>query len=88
MANCARCNREIFRYRLIPGEGDVGYCCLKSTGDRKLSTFPFTSRHITGDGRRVEVQSLRHLRRLETEFGVQSAAYNLSGEELENFRGR
>lgn len=74
---CVRCKREVFSYQVIPGEGDVCFTCAKrGRGDRRLTTFPFTTTHITGDGSPVEVQSLRHLRKLEAEYGVQSGAYN------------
>ena len=34
------------------------------------ATFPFTSKHITGDGTEVTVNSLYHMRQLEREYGV------------------
>lgn len=76
--HCVRCKKEVFHYQWKPGEGDVCSKCLKpgTGGDRIISTFPFTATHLTGDGSPVEVQSLRHLRKLEREHGVQSGAYN------------
>jgi hypothetical protein len=38
--------------------------------------FPFVTSNIRGDGRPVEVKSLRHLRQLENKHGVQSSAWN------------
>jgi hypothetical protein len=41
------------------------------------SLFPFTTTNLAGrPGVEISVQSLRHLRKLETQFGVQSHAFN------------
>ena len=82
MAICTGCEKETFRYRVIPGLGDFCKGCQKrlpveATGDRTRikSTFPFTTTHIAG-GVPIEVESMRHLRKLESEHGVRSVVYN------------
>ena len=82
MAICTGCEREVFRYRVIPGVGDFCKKCqqrlpVEATGDRTRvkSTFPFTTTHL-GNGSPVEVESLRHLRKLENRHGVSSVVYN------------
>ena len=76
MADCVECGQECFRYQMVNGK-EVCYPCLKpgTIGDKKLTTFPYTSTHITGDGQPIEVKSLRHLRKLEGQFGVHCDAY-------------
>jgi hypothetical protein len=76
---CARCGdgggRMIFR-------GDKYYHvnrCTASTKhrDSAKSTFPFTTTQIAGPGQApIEVKSMRHLRQLESSYGVSSDVYN------------
>ena len=42
----------------------------------KLTTFPFKTANIGGQPGEITVNSLAHLRRLESQNGVQSVAYN------------
>lgn len=80
MTICNGCGKETLRYHIIVvggGKPALNMChyCWKHPGDRKLTTFPFTTAHVDGSER--VVNSLYHLRQLEREHGVQSAAYNM-----------
>ena len=53
--------------------------CVDPTDLRmKLSTFPFSTMHLSDDPNSgpVTVESMRHLRRLEAQHGVVSDVYN------------
>jgi hypothetical protein len=70
--------QPVMRARWVP---EVGWLCLKCAPAQTLKNvsgamFPYMTFGI-GDGpKQVQVQSLRHLRKLEAKFGVQSVAFN------------
>ena len=49
---------------------------LRSGRYEKNGIFPYTTSHITGDGRAVTVESLGHLRTLEKRFGVNVSGFS------------
>lgn len=79
---CATCGNTSGTFKII---GDKRYCVRKcqreGLRDSAKTTFPFTTNHL--DGKPTEVQSLRHLRKLEAAHGVQSAAYNMDSQNLD-----
>lgn len=81
---CAICNTTVGRFRHVGG-GKYVHVPKCSGGDKvrdaAKSTFPFTTTNLNGDS--VTVQSMRHLRKLENEHGVQSAAYNMDSANLD-----
>lgn len=42
----------------------------------KTAVFPYTTTHLTGDGKPITVSSLSQLRRIERRFGVCSTAFS------------
>jgi len=81
---CAICHEKVGRFRYVGG-GKYVHVPKCSGGDKvrdtAKSTFPFTTSNLSGEP--VTVQSMRHLRKLENEHGVQSAAYNLDSSNFE-----
>ncbi len=76
---CPSCKETVSRIRLVDGEWLCPSCApaeAKPRQNAKNHHFPFRTRHIRNDGAEVEVKSLRHLRRLENQNGVQSGAWN------------
>jgi hypothetical protein len=72
---CRGCGeKNMMRYKIVPGAGDFCYNCAPRAKRDPKSTFPFVTTNISGKS--IEVQSLRHLRQLEAQHGVQSFAYN------------
>lgn len=74
---CPSCKRDVVKLVLL--EGTWG--CLDCQRPQAVlavsgAMFPFTTRHLGGDGKPVEVRSLRHLRQLEARHGVHSVAFN------------
>ena len=76
MAECSMCHREVFNYKVRSGKNVCRDCQGSGIHHRKVSTFPFTTTHMSPDGSSVTVNSIAHLRRLESQYGVQSHAYN------------
>jgi hypothetical protein len=76
---CPECKGTVGRLRFV-SEG-VWLCadCAPTLTQHKTVNpqhFPFTTTNLRGDGKPVEVKSLRHLRQLESRHGVQSGAWN------------
>lgn len=72
---CSICGNTSGTFKIVGSKKYcVGKCCSERKRDGAKTTFPFTTTHF--DGKPVEVQSLRQLRKLESAYGVQSAAYN------------
>jgi len=74
---CDGCKTEVYRARWV--EADKWLCRRCDPGMDVSSNvpgalFPFTTTNF--DGKKVEVQSLRHLRKLESKYGMQSVAFN------------
>lgn len=74
MATCTSCNTETFRYRVVNG-GDYCYDCA-GTGHVPHNVFPMTLDHLAPGGKKVVADNVRHLRRLERQYGVQSVIFN------------
>lgn len=75
---CEGCDREVFRSR-FDGESSKWFCldCHPGMGDSTAAPgFPFTTSNF--NGKPVEVSSMRHLRRLEKQHGMNSVAYNMN----------
>ena len=85
-ATCLGCGKEnMMRYQAIPGAGDFCSDCAPRAHHQPKSTFPFTTRNISGES--VVVNSLYHLRKLEAQHGVQSFVYNHNNpEKMEQYR--
>jgi hypothetical protein len=77
--DCAGCGEHVMTSRFIPGKGWFCKRCHPIVVDG-VSTFPFITRNISGEP--IEVQSLRHLRKLEAEHGVNSFVYNYDRPEV------
>jgi hypothetical protein len=77
--DCAGCGKRVRHYFVIVGKGDFCSACAPVARYQGKSTFPFTTTNI--NGKSIEVQSLKHLRSLEKEHGVQSFAYNMDNPE-------
>lgn len=76
MTICEECKEEVTRARWIEGKG---WFCLRCAPQVKIiasPVFPFTTSGILGKAGEVEVKSMRHLRQLERENGIQSVAFN------------
>jgi hypothetical protein len=70
--------QPVMRARWIP---EVGWLCLKCAPPQASpnvpgSIFPYMTFGVGNDVKPVQVQSLRHLRKLEAKHGVQSVAFN------------
>jgi hypothetical protein len=73
---CAACGEVGGRFLFRNGKYyHVGRCTSAPQRYGPISTFPFTTRNI-GDGTPVTVESMRHLRQLESHHGVSSEVYN------------
>jgi len=81
---CAACGETGGRF-VLRGEKwyHAGHCGGSATVHHKKSTFPFTTSHFEPNDGPVTVESMRHLRQLESRFGVQSEVYNNN----ENYQG-
>lgn len=78
MTICAnkKCKEEVTRARFVEG---IGWLCMKCAPRYKVqfsNVFPFKAFGIGSKPGLVEVKSLRHLRQLERDNGVQSVAFN------------
>jgi hypothetical protein len=88
---CEGCSREIYRARFVTqlkkwlcGDCDPGVSIETNVSG---SMFPFTTSNIGKDPNHpIEVQSLRHLRKLEAQHGVQSVAWNMNEKNLNPYR--
>ena len=58
------------------GELDMTENLASGHAARKNGIFPYTTTHITGDGKPVTVESLGHLRRLEKNYGVNVSGFS------------
>lgn len=79
---CLSCGKTQERYyKVVDGQEGVPPCFDEECGGElekqplsaaisKSAVFPYTTKHITGDGRPVTVESLGHLRTLERRYGV------------------
>lgn len=81
---CCDCGATVGTFTWV---GDDRYKCQQcrrgvANPNGARSTFPFTADHIV-TGQKIEVQSLRHLRKLEAQHGVQSTAYNMDSKNFE-----
>lgn len=82
---CGDCGKVEERYVAVRDYADKQYCsCGYSTTrqpfgagtSRKTGVFPFTSTHIDGTGQPIVVESLGHLRSLESKYGVMATAFS------------
>jgi hypothetical protein len=76
---CDGCTEEVYRARLVGEKWLCKRCDPGPARDASVSgsMFPFTTTHMSQDpSKPVVVQSLRHLRKLERQHGVQSVAFN------------
>lgn len=78
---CEGCKEEVFRGR-FNFELKQWLCKNCDPRDSQIanlpgSIFPFYTTNL-GDRKTIKVQSLRHLRRLESQHGVQSVAFNVN----------
>jgi hypothetical protein len=78
---CKGCEKEVMRSRWVE---DVGWFCHQCVPEAKIisttgkSRFPFTTMHLNHEKpEKITVKSLRHLRQLENQYGVQSVAFNI-----------
>lgn len=78
MTKCAECGKTGGRMRFCANDGQYRHVgrCVRTRVYHKRSTFPFTTTHLEPNNGPVEVQSLRHLRQLESQHGVVSEVYN------------
>lgn len=78
MTICAnkKCRREVTRARFVEGIGWLCLDCAPRVQVQHSNVFPYTTFGIGNVPGNVEVQSLRHLRKLEAQHGVQSVAFN------------
>ena len=77
---CDSCGKEVTRARFLE-ETKEWVCKPCDPGVEKVAMvsgglFPFTTMNIAGHPQKIRVQSLRHLRKLEAQHGVQSVAFN------------
>ena len=77
---CKGCNEQVYRARWV--EDDGWYCLDCSDAPRPMtkvpgSFFPLTSWNLSDYPEPIKVQSLRHLRKLEAKYGVNSFAFNV-----------
>lgn len=77
---CSGCNKAVYKVRFLPDTKEW-LCPECSPEARPIQNadpghFPFVTTHMHPQGKAVEVKSLRHLRKLENKFGVQSEAWN------------
>jgi hypothetical protein len=75
---CDGCEREVFRAKQEQ-ESKKWFCkdCYpvsRGVANVPGAVFPFTTTNISGQP--IQVQSLRHLRKLEATYGVSSVAFN------------
>jgi hypothetical protein len=77
---CPGCDQTVGRLRFTESGEWLCYNCAPYTAkpiqNANPGHFPFVTRNMHPEGKAVEVKSLRHLRRLENKFGVQSGAWN------------
>jgi hypothetical protein len=76
---CAVCQRTVYRATWRPALGMVCTECDHPALLAKVpgSMFPYVTTHLDPDGKPVVIQSLRHLRQLEREYGKHSWAFNM-----------
>jgi len=79
MTKCAECSETGGRF-VLRGDRWVHVKCSAAPKirNRAGSMFPYESMHLSSDPNLgpVKIESLPHLRRLEKEHGVSSAAFN------------
>lgn len=80
---CDGCKGEVFRARWV---ADKWFCKRCDPGmdvnsNVPGSLFPFTTKNF--DGHKTEVQSLRHLRKLEAQHGMHSVAFNTNSKNFD-----
>lgn len=79
---CCVCEEPTLRARWtgVPGEYVCKDCAPELEMRRNVpgSVFPFVTMHLNPEHPEpIKVKNLRHLRRLESQFGVQSVAMNM-----------
>lgn len=84
---CKKCGRDFGRMRF---NGEEWFCVGTCTSgiemrDTAKSVFPYTTMNIGRDPNKgpITVQSLRHLRQLENQHGVASAAFNMDSKNMD-----
>jgi hypothetical protein len=81
MTICCQCKKEVLHVRWT--EEPDKYVCMDCAPILELqksvpgATFPFTTMHLNSEHpEAITVKSLRHLRKLENQYGVGSVAWN------------
>ena len=79
---CDGCKKEVYRARFLT-EAKEWVCKTCDPGVEKMQTvsgsmFPFVTMNLAGKPQKIKVQSLRHLRKLERQHGVQSVVFNMN----------
>jgi hypothetical protein len=77
---CESCQQEI-----LPGQW--AFCPHPWTGTaamaHKSAVFPFTTPHITADGKPITITDIAHLRKVEKEYGVVLPAFAKNEHDLD-----
>lgn len=74
---CADCGETGGRFRFM-GDGTWKHVgCSKAAVYHRKPIFPYTTTHFEPNNGPVEIQSLRHLRKLERQYGVASEPFNM-----------
>lgn len=82
LEGCADCGNTAGTFKIISGKRYcAGKCAPFDKPRSSKGTFPFTTSNF--DGKPVEVQSLRHLRKLESAHGVHCAPYAWNANNLD-----
>lgn len=78
MTVCAnkKCKRKVMRAKWVEGVGWLCFDCAPRAQIQRSNVFPYTTFGIGDRPGNIEVQSMRHLRKLEKQYGVQSVAFN------------
>jgi hypothetical protein len=75
---CDGCKAEVTRARWITDEQWLCRQCdpgMEVSSNVSGAMFPYVTSNLNGE--KIQVQSLRHLRKLESQFGMQNAAFNM-----------
>ncbi len=77
---CPGCKKTVYKLRFL--SEIEKWLCLNCAPEAKPvlnanpGIFPFTTRNIHPEGEKLEVRSLRELRKLENRYGVASGPFN------------
>jgi hypothetical protein len=93
MTICAnpKCAHEVSRAKFVEG---IGWLCLDCAPRVRIDAvpgkmFPYTTFSVADKPGGIQVNSLRHLRKLERQYGVQSVAFNMNENSFQDApRGR